>query len=129
MTARKIPEIIKITARKLRQNSTEVEKILWNKVRNRQLDWRKFLRQFPIYIYTEYSWLDRFVIPDFVCKELKLIIELDWSVHEKVEVYNLDRQKEKLLQANWYTILRFKNQDILNNLDQVIQNIENLLLP
>ena len=128
MTPNKIPEIIKITARKLRQEMTEVEIILWKRLKNRKLSWKKFLRQFPIYLFTENSWLDRFIIPDFVCKENKLIIELDWSIHNLEEVYLLDREKEKLLIQNWYKILRFENNEVLNDLKKVLEKIkENLL--
>jgi len=123
MTSKKIPEIIKITARNLRQNSTKSEKVLWEKLRDRKLTWKKFLRQFPIYVFTENFWLDRFVIPDFVCKEEKLIIELDWSIHNLEEVYLLDREKEKLLIQNWYKILRFENKEIFENLDNVLSKI------
>ena len=128
MTPHKIPEIIKITARKLRQEMTEVEIILWERLKNRKLSWKKFLRQFPIYVFTENSWLDRFIIPDFVCKENKLIIELDWSIHNIEEVYLLDREKEKLLIQNWYKILRFENGEVLSDLKNVLENIkENIL--
>ena len=129
MTPKKIPEIIKITARKLRQDMTDVEKILWEKVRNRKLKWKKFLRQFPIYVFTENSGLDRFIIPDFVCKEEKLIIELDWSIHNLKEIYLLDREKEKLLIQNWYKIIRFENKDILDNINNVLESITINLSP
>ncbi|MDQ7009987.1 MAG: endonuclease domain-containing protein [Candidatus Gracilibacteria bacterium] len=120
MTAKKIPEIIKITSRKLRQDMTEVEKILWEKLRNRKIKGKKFLRQFPIYVFTENSGLDRFIIPDFVCKEDKLIIELDGSIHNLKEIYLLDREKEELLIQNGYKIIRFENKEILDNVNNVL---------
>jgi very-short-patch-repair endonuclease len=102
---------------------TEVEVILWEKLRDRRLSWKKFLRQYPIYVYTENSWLDRYIIPDFVCKNEKLIIELDWSVHDLEEVYLLDIEKEQLLKNNWYKVLRFKNEEIHNFPQTVIEKI------
>jgi len=123
----KISEIIKIAARNLRKNETEVEKILWQELKWRKLKNKKFLRQFPIYVYTEDYWLDRFIIPDFVCKENKLIIELDWSVHNLKETYELDKYKEFLLKKNWYKIIRFKNEEIKNNLQNVLEKIAALL--
>ena len=123
MTIKIISGIIKETARKLRHDMTEVEVILWEKLRDRRLSWKKFLRQCPIYVYTENSWLDRYIIPDFVCKNEKLIIELDWSVHDLEEVYLLDIEKEKLLKNNWYKVLRFKNEEIHNSLQTVIEKI------
>jgi len=60
---------------------TETEKILWNKLKSKQLKNIKFVRQMPVYVYTENSWLGRYIIPDFLCREFKLIIELDLSIH------------------------------------------------
>jgi len=71
-----IPEIIKIVARDLRKNMTESEKLIWEKIRNKKL-WYKFERQKPLYLYKENSGLDRYIIPDFICIELKLIIEIE----------------------------------------------------
>ncbi|MCD5380899.1 DUF559 domain-containing protein [Candidatus Gracilibacteria bacterium] len=127
MTSKKIPDIIKITARKLRQNMTESEKILWHKLQNRKLLGKKFLRQFPIYVFTENSGLDRFIIPDFICKEDKLVIELDGSVHNVKDVYLLDIEKEKLLLNNGYTILRFNNEKVLNNMGKVLEIVSEQL--
>ena len=121
-----IPEIIKIAARDLRKNMTKPEEVLWKELKARKLNWLKFWRQSPTYVYTENSWLDRYVIPDFLCSEHKLIIELDWSIHNKPEVYFLDREKEKLLQNIWYTVIRFQNEEILQNLDTVLQKISTL---
>lgn len=123
MTAIKIPDIIKETARKLRQEMTNVEFIIWDKLRAKRLKSRKFLRQYPIYVYTENSWLDRFIIPDFVCKEEKLIIELDWSIHNLKDIYLLDLEKEKLLENIWYKIIRFKNEEIINDESKVLEKI------
>ena len=121
-----IPDIIKTASRDLRKNMTEAETLLWNEIKARQLNWLKFWRQSPTYIYTEDSWLDRYVIPDFLCSEYKLIIELDWSIHNKQDVYLLDREKEKLLKGLWYTILRFQNKEVLENIKWVLQTISTL---
>ena len=119
-----IPDIIKNAARDLRKNMTSTEKILWEEIRAKKLLWKKFWRQNPIYVFTEDSWLDRYVIPDFVSFQEKLIIEIDWSVHDDEDVYNLDRIKEKLLQKLWFTIIRFTNEEVINNLTQVIETIK-----
>jgi very-short-patch-repair endonuclease len=102
---------------------TKSELILWEELKSRKLDWKKFLRQFSVYVYTENSWLDRYIIPDFICKEYKIIIELDWNIHDIEEIYLLDKYKEKLLQKFWYKILRFKNEEIKNNLEKVLNTI------
>ena len=120
---RRLPDIIKEASRSLRKNMTETEKILWEELKARKLDNIKIDRQTPIYVFTENSWLDRYVIPDFLCKEYKIIIELDWNVHNLKEVYDLDKYKEELLQNMWYKILRFKNEEILNNLQNILIQI------
>lgn len=121
-----IPEIIKVASRDLRKNMTEAEVLLWGNLKARKLNWLKFWRQSPTYVCTENSWLDRYVIPDFLCSEHKLIIELDWSIHNKQEVYLLDREKEKLLINWWYQVIRFQNEEIINNLKSVLQKISTL---
>ena len=120
---KKIPKIIIETSRKLRKEMTETEKILWNKLKSKQLKNIKFIRQMPVYVYTENSWLDRYIIPDFLCREFKLIIELDWSIHNLKKIYELDKYKEKLLLNLWYTIIRFKNEEIYNNLEKSLNKI------
>ena len=56
--------------------------------------------------------------------EYKLIIELDWSIHNLEEAYILDREKEKLLIKNWYKILRFENGEVLSSLNEVLGKIK-----
>ena len=117
-----ISDIIKQAARDLRKSPTESEKLLWDKLRTKNL-WVKFLRQKPIYVYTEDNWLDRYVIPDFCSLEIKLIIEVDGNIHEKEEVYILDREKKKLLEKKWFRIIRIQNNEISENIDTVIEKI------
>jgi cyclase len=123
----KTPEVIKSTARELRKNMTDAERILWKYIR-RDVSWSRFLRQKPLYVYTENSWLDRFIIPDFYCHEKKLIIEVDGSIHNTPEIYFLDREKELLLISQGIYVLRFQNEEIFNNIEKVIQDIKNTLV-
>lgn len=119
----KIPSVIKETARKLRNNMTESEKILWSEIRFDKI-WYRFLRQKPVYVFTENSWLDRFIIPDFYCYDQKIIIEVDWNIHNIKEIYELDKYKEDLLIKMWYTVIRIKNEEIINNVNLVIEKIK-----
>ena len=121
-----IPDIIKETARKLRKNMTESEILLWKELRAKKLNWIKFTRQAPTYVFTENSWLDRYIIPDFLCSEYKLIIELDWSIHNLEEIYILDREKEKILEKSWYKVVRFTNEEVFENMEGVLQKISTL---
>ena len=118
----KIPEIIKITARKLRKNMTKAEVILWNFIKDESI-WYKFLRQKPIYVYTENNWLDRFIIADFYCHDKKIVIEIDWSIHDVSEVLELDLHKEKLLKDLGIKVIRIKNEEIFSNINNVLEII------
>jgi very-short-patch-repair endonuclease len=102
---------------------TLAEKILWEEIRRKKILWKIFYKQKPIFVYTENNWLDRYIIPDFVNLEDKIIIEIDWSIHKIKEVYELDKYKEKLLINLWFTILRFTNKEIYNNMNNVIEKI------
>jgi len=93
-TPKKIIEISRI----LRTSTTPAEKKLWSFVRWKKL-WVKFLRQHPVFVFTEDSWQHRFIISDFYNHEKKLIIELDGKIHDLPEVESLDREKEQLLLA------------------------------
>jgi len=119
----KTPDIIKQAARNLRKNMTDAEIILWNFIQWEKL-WIQFLRQKPIYVFTENSWLDRYIIPDFYCHKKRIILEIDGSIHNLKEVYELDCYKEKLMKNRWFTIIRIKNEDIRTDINTVIQWIK-----
>lgn len=87
--------------------------------------WIKFLRQKPVYVYTENNWLDRFIIADFYCFEKKLILEIDGSIHNVKEIYELDKIKEDLLKNLWFTVLRIRNEEILEDIEKVLVRIRN----
>jgi very-short-patch-repair endonuclease len=108
----------------LRKNMTDSEVILWSFIKWWKI-WAKFQRQKPIYVYTDNNWLDRYIIPDFYCYEKKIILEIDWSVHNLKEVYELDLYKEKLLTKMWFVTIRIKNEDIKNNINNIIKLIKN----
>jgi very-short-patch-repair endonuclease len=105
---------------------TQSEEKLWDKLKARKLNGIKFWRQNPTYVYIENSWLERYVIPDFLSNEHKLIIELDWNIHDRKDIYLLDLEKEKLLLNLWYKVIRFKNEEIFQNLESVLQKISTL---
>ncbi len=121
-----IPENIKNVARELRKNQTRAEKILWNKIKNDKL-WVRILRQKIFYVYTENNWQERYIIPDFYISKNKLIIEIDWSIHNLWEIMNLDKIKDELIIQKWFDILRITNNEIYNSLDLVINKIKNKL--
>lgn len=104
-------------AKYLRENSTKAEDLLWKRIRNRQLG-IKFRRQTPLII-GECKF-----IADFCCIKEKLIIEIDGSIHNNPENKEYDENREKALKEYGYTILRFRNEEILNSIKTVLEKIK-----
>ena len=85
----------------------------------------KFHRQKAIFVYRENNNRDRFIIADFYCHKYKLIIEVDGSVHDHKIVKDYDNLKEGLMSNLGYTIVRFSNDEVYNNISEVVKKIEN----
>jgi len=102
---------IKAKAKKLRKNLTVQEKALWVRLRNSQQNGKHFRRQHPYNIY----------ILDFYCFESSLAIEIDGKIHLKQKVY--DQERTKFLESSGLKVLRFKNEDIDQRLEWVIEEI------
>lgn len=111
--------LIKQTARKLRKNQTKSEAILWQVVRNRKLLGKKFLRQHPIVFMLNRR--KRFFVADFYCHEAKLVIEVDGGMHDMQKDY--DKKRESILKSLGIKVVRFKNQKVIHDLDNVIKRI------
>ncbi len=92
----------------LRQRMTLAEVIVWKMVRNERMG-IKFRRQYNI----------GYCIVDFYCHELKLIIEIDGSVHEDHSRYKHDILRQKYLEKQGYKIIRFTNHQIKTNAEGV----------
>jgi very-short-patch-repair endonuclease len=107
--------LVKTTTRMLRKNQTAAESILWGVLRNRKLSGRKFLRQYPIKFHYENN--DHFFVADFYCAEFKLVIEIDGEIHLKQ--IEKDKIRDGLLKQLSYTILRFTNDEVENNIESV----------
>jgi very-short-patch-repair endonuclease len=103
---------LKELAWKLRKNSTLSEVLLWQYLRNRQMQGFDFHRQNPI---------DEFIV-DFFCPRLKLIIEIDGVTHN--ERLAKDERRQKKLERMGFTFLRFLDSDVKENLEGVLSAIE-----
>jgi very-short-patch-repair endonuclease len=101
-------------ARQLCVNQTDAEIVLWNRIRNRQIDGYKFARQVPISGY----------ICDFVCRELGLIVEVDGGQHNESES---DAVRDRRLTEQGYKVVRFWNNDVLGNIEGVITVLQGKL--
>jgi very-short-patch-repair endonuclease len=97
----------KTTARELRRNMTEAERTLWRHLRLRQFGGFKFRRQ---------QLIGRYVV-DFVCFEMKLIIEVDGGQHSEQVSY--DSRRKEWLEGEGFRILRFWNNQVLNEMEAV----------
>ena len=97
-------------ARSLRRALTPAELTLWTRLRGRRLGGCKFARQEPV---------DRYYV-DFVCRERRLIIELDGGQHADSPE---DRHRDRTLCALGYRVIRIWNNDVIENLDGVLQRL------
>ena len=101
----------KSKARILRKSMTSAEKTLWNKLRRGQLKGMYFRRQHPYGIY----------ILDFFCHEANLVIEVDGGVHFGSREY--DEERTQYLESTGLKVIRFRNEDVEENIDKVIEAI------
>ena len=97
-------------SRRLRRDSTQAELKLWNRLRARAIDGCKFVRQEPI---------GPFIV-DFVCRERRLVIEVDGGQHATDA---RDAVRDRWLRDQRYRVLRFWNNDVLGNIDGVLETI------
>jgi len=104
-------------AKRLRRDATPAETLLWRQLRNRQLGGHKFRRQQPIGAY----------IVDFICPELKLVVELDGGQH--ADVGNRDQERTAYLESSGFTGLRFWNNTVFENLEGVLMVIADFTPP
>lgn len=109
----RVSKPIRQRAKELRQQQTRAERDLWAVLRAKGLNGFKFRRQHPLGVY----------IADFYCAKARLIVELDGAVHLVPEQQAQDKQRDTWMQRNGYHVLRFKNDVVSNNLEQVKEQI------
>ena len=105
-------------ARENRQNQTEAEKLLWNRIRNRKLNGFKFRRQHPISNF----------IADFYCHECLLAIEVDGNYHNRKEQKDYDSGRTFEVEELGIKIIRFRNEEIENDINIVLKEIKKHLI-
>ena len=108
-------------ARELRKELTQAEQTFWLRLKERFPQY-KFRRQHPISIY----------VADFYCHKFRLVIEIDGSIHDSADVKINDEKRQKDLEDLKLTVIRFSNEQIKNDVENVLQfvssTIENLTL-
>ena len=104
-------------SRQLRKDMTNAERLLWSRVRRKQLQGYQFYRQKIIGNY----------IVDFFCPKAKLVIEIDGSQHYEDEHIKKDNVRDDYLREQRLTVLRFPDRDVFDNLDGIIERINDIL--
>ena len=100
--------------KRLRNNQTDAEKILWQFIRKRKLCGRKFRRQFSILNY----------ILDFYCVEEKIAIELDGKQHLEPAAIRKDAERDNFLRGEGIKVLRFQNWRVVKELSGVLREVK-----
>jgi very-short-patch-repair endonuclease len=100
-----------LKARQLRNNLTEAERILWQRIRFKQIDGFKFRRQVK---------MDRYIV-DFYCSAANLIVEVDGGQH--AENIEYDNKRTAWLNARGHRVIRFWNNEVHDNIEGVLEQI------
>jgi len=101
----------------LRNNSTIPERILWNRLKNKQLG-VKFRRQYGIGCY----------IADFCCPRQKMIIEVDGGIHAEQGQIHYDQERQKTIEELGFKVLRFNNEEVEQNIEEVVGKIKRAII-
>jgi very-short-patch-repair endonuclease len=100
-------------ARSLRRNSTNAERQLWQRLKNRGVSGFKFVRQAPIGPY----------IADFLCRDMKLVVEIDGAPHSTDAEIASDQRRTKVLAEQGYRVMRFTNEAVYESAEGVLETI------
>ncbi len=106
-------KLLKEKAKSMRLEPTEAEDLLWQNLRGNKLG-VKFRRQQPVDIF----------IPDFVCTQKKIIVEVDGGYHNEKKQMELDAERTRVLEIIGYKVLRFTNEQVLTNISDVLGKIK-----
>ena len=108
-------EKLKPLARQMRKEPTPAEAELWQCLRGKKVLGFRFRRQHAI---------ERFIV-DFYCRKAKLIIEVDGPIHQYT--VKEDAARQEFLESKGLALLRFRNEEVLEDCDDVIERIEETL--
>ncbi|MEC9344006.1 MAG: DUF559 domain-containing protein [Pseudomonadota bacterium] len=117
MTHERVPERLRASARRMRKDMTETERHLWHQLRARRLMGLGFRRQVPIAGY----------IADFACPEHKLVVEVDGTHDARFDVSFRDRKRTSKLGETGWTIVRYWNHEVMQELDNVCEHVVSLV--
>ena len=106
------PAQVQQRARELRQQMTPAEKLLWSRLRSKQLNGLKFRRQHPLGPF----------IADFYCAAHRLVVEVDGDIHDLQA--ERDAARTEQFEQHGYRVIRFRNEQVLNNIEDVLTAIK-----
>jgi very-short-patch-repair endonuclease len=118
MAPRRYTAQLKEPARELRRDMTDTERLLWARLRRKQIANVQFYRQRPI---------DRFIV-DFYAPAAKLVVELDGPYHDDATQALRDHERSVWLAAEGFQVLRFTNDEVSADLDHVVERILEVVL-
>jgi very-short-patch-repair endonuclease len=104
---------VRARAKELRKEETLTERMLWRVLRSRAVNGLKFRRQHP---------LDGMIL-DFFCPEVGLCVELDGGIHDTEDQQARDAARTAYLQARGIRVLRFRNDEVVTDIDSVLTRI------
>ena len=113
-------------SRELRKNPTEAESFLWQSLRKKNRSGSKFLRQYPL-IVNSIQGKTEFFIADFFCAASKLVIEVDGGYHNAPYQKEDDNTRDKICKDMGLRVLRFTNEEVLNDVSAVLKRIDEAL--
>ena len=111
---------LKNIARQLRRNETPAEKLLWSRLRRNNLS-IPFRRQMP-FVFGRYHY-----VADFYCRKYSLIVEVDGGIHDDREIKEIDEFREQIFTDMGYKTIRFTNNEVLYDTNNVIARIKQCL--
>lgn len=106
-----------IRAKRLRRKETGAEKMLWQRLKGKQLHGIRFRRQHTV---------GRYIV-DFYCHQAKLVIEVDGGYHNTREQQLYDRLRTEELENYGLTVVRFSNEEVFHDIDNVLEKIAECL--
>lgn len=116
-------QLAKARAREMRTNQTPAESKFWSYVRDRKFKGIKFRRQHPFYF--DYLGKETFYIVDFYPSEKKFAIEIEGEIHKYKK--REDKERTEILNLMGVRLIRFKNEEIENNIEDVLKRLEEFI--
>jgi very-short-patch-repair endonuclease len=110
-------QVFKARRQELRGRQTKAEEVLWQRIRAGKVNGLKFYRQYSVGPY----------ILDFYCPKIRVGIELDGESHDTTDAKIYDHERTTYLKGNKIKVIRFRNEEVIDNVERVIRTINSPL--